>query len=158
VARYPRGVRRLIPVLVIVAVVASGCGGSDTKQANDYVDSVNKAQNDFAATFDKLSSQTTSTSSAQQDRKTLDGFKQAVDKVVADLNAVTPPDKVKDLHGRLVAEISSYGTEIDKAKQAFAGNDPQAIIKAQTQLVSAVTHVSTQINATIDAINKKLRE
>jgi uncharacterized phage infection (PIP) family protein YhgE len=151
-------VRRLIPVLVIVAVAVSGCGGNDTKSANSYVDSVNKAQNDFAATFDKLSSQITSTSTAAQDRKTLDGFKQAVDKVVTDLRAVKVPDKVKDLHGRLVAEISAYGKEIDKAKQAFAGDDPQAIIKAQTELVSAVTRVSTQINQTIDAINKRLRE
>jgi uncharacterized protein YukE len=151
-------VRRLVPALVIaVALLASGCG-SDTKAENDYVDSVNKAQNDFAATFDKLSSQITSTSSAQQDRETLDGFKQAVDKVVTDLQAVKVPDKVKDLHGRLVSEISAYGKEIDKAKQAFAGDDPQAIINAQTQLVSAVTRVSAQINQTIDAINKKLRE
>jgi hypothetical protein len=151
-------VRRLIPALLIVAaVVASGCG-SDTKASNDYVDSVNKAQNQFAATFDKLSSQITSTSTASQDRKTLDGFKAAVDKVVAELNSVTPPDKVKGLHARLISEISAYGTEIDKAEQAFATNNPQAIIKAQTQLVSAVTRVSTQINGTIEAINKKLRE
>ena len=150
--------RRLVPALVIVvALLASGCG-SDTKAENDYVDSVNKAQNDFAATFDKLSSQITSTSSAQQDRQTLDGFKEAVDKVVADLRAVEVPDKVKGLHGQLVSEISAYGKEIDKAKAAFAGDDPQAIIKAQTELVSAVTRVSSQINQTIDAINKKLRE
>jgi uncharacterized phage infection (PIP) family protein YhgE len=151
-------VRRLVPVLVtVVALLASGCG-SDTKAANDYVDSVNKAQNDFAATFDKLSAKITSTSTAQQDRETLDGFKQAVDKVVTDLRSVKVPGKVKDLHGRLVAEISDYGKEIDKAKQAFAGDDPQAIIRAQTELVSAVTRVSAQINQTIDAINKKLRE
>ena len=151
--------RRLPLVLLVVALAlaVSACG-SDTKASNDYVDQVNKAQNDFAATFDKLSSKITSTSTATQDQKTLAGFRQAVDKVVADLNSVTPPDKVKDLHGRLVSEISSYGTEIDKAKKAFATNDPKAIIKAQTELVSAVTQVSTKINATIDAINKKLRE
>jgi uncharacterized phage infection (PIP) family protein YhgE len=151
-------VRRLVPVLaIVVALLASGCG-SDTKAANDYVDSVNKAQNDFAATFDKLSNKITSTSSAQQDRQTLDGFKQAVDKVVTDLRSVKVPGKVKDLHGQLVAEISDYGEEIDKAKKAFAGDDPQAIIKAQTELVSAVTRVSAQINRTIDAINRQLRE
>jgi hypothetical protein len=152
-------VRRILPLVLLaaVALLASGCG-SDTKAANEYVDSVNKAQNDFAATFDKLSTQITSTSSAQQDRETLDGFKQAVDKVVTDLRAVKVPNEVKDLHGQLVAEISAYGKEIDKAKQAFAGDDPQAIIKAQTKLVSAVTRVSTQINQTIDAINKKLRQ
>jgi hypothetical protein len=152
-------VRRLVPVLaaLTLVVVVAGCG-SDNKSANNYVDAVNRAQNDFASTFDRLSSQITSTSTPRQDQKTLNGFKRAVDKVVGDLRAVEPPSKVKDLHAELVGEISSYGKEIDSAKRAFANGSPQAIIKAQTQLVTAVTKVSGQINRTIDAINKKLRE
>ena len=150
--------RRLVPALAVLALVAvAGCG-SDNKSANNYVDAVNKAQNDFASTFDRLSSRITSTSTPQQDQKTLDGFKRAVDKVVVDLRAVEPPDRVKPLHAELVNEISSYGKEIDRAKKAFANGNPKAIIKAQTQLVTAVTRVSGQINRTIDAINKKLRE
>ena len=151
--------RRLSQVLVVVALalVTSGCG-EDTKAANNYVDAVNKAQNEFAATFDQLSAKITSTSTAEQDRETLDGFKQAIDKVVKDFRAVKAPDEVKDLHGRLIAEISAYGKEIDKAKQAFADDQPQAIVKAQADLVSAVTKVQAQINATIADINKKLRE
>ena len=151
--------RRLAPVLAALAlgVVVAGCG-SDNKSANSYVDAVNRAQNDFASTFDRLSSQITSTSTPQQDQKTLNGFKRAVDKVVGDLRAVEPPSEVKGLHGELVGEISSYGKEIDKAKSAFANGSPKTIIKAQTQLVTAVTRVSGQIDRTIDAINKKLRE
>jgi outer membrane murein-binding lipoprotein Lpp len=152
-------VRRLALLLaaVALAVVAAGCG-SDNKAANAYVDAVNRAQNDFASTFDRLSSKITSTSTPEQDQKTLDGFKRAVDKVVGDLRAVEPPDRVKGLHAELVGEIANYGREIDKAKSAFANGSPKAIIKAQTQLVTAVTRVSSQINRTIDAINKKLRE
>jgi sigma54-dependent transcription regulator len=152
-------VRRLSPVLIVVALglVATGCG-SDTKAANDYVDAVNKAQNDFATSFDQLSAQITSTSTAAQDRDTLDGFKQAIDKVVTDFRAVKAPDEVKALHGRLIAEISAYGEAIDKAKLAFSDEDPQAIVKAQADLVNAVTHVQAQINTTIADINKKLRE
>jgi hypothetical protein len=152
-------VRRLSPVLIVVALalVAFGCG-ADTKAANDYVDAVNKAQTDFAATFDQLSGKITSTSTAAEDRETLDGFKKAIDKVVNDFRAVKAPDKVKELHGRLIAEISAYGKEIDKAKQAFSDDDPRAIVKAQADLVSAVTRVQSQINATIADINKKLRE
>jgi uncharacterized phage infection (PIP) family protein YhgE len=152
-------VRRLwpVPLVVALALVASGCG-SDTKEANDYVDAVNKAQNDFATKFDQLSGQITSTSTAAQDRQTLDGFKQAIDKVVADFRAVKAPEKVKPLHDRLIAEISAYGREIDKAKGAFSDDDPQAIVKAQADLVSAVTRVQAQINKTIADINKKLRE
>jgi hypothetical protein len=152
-------VRRLwpVPLVVAFALVASGCG-SDTKEANDYVDAVNKAQNDFATKFDQLSGQITSTSTAAQDRQTLDGFKQAIDKVVADFRAVKAPDKVKPLHDQLISEISAYGREIDKAKGAFSDDDPQAIVKAQADLVSAVTRVQSQINKTIADINKKLRE
>ena len=59
--RYPRGVRclSLVVIVVALALLPSGCG-SDTKAANDYVDAVNKAQSDFAATFDRLSSRITS--------------------------------------------------------------------------------------------------
>ena len=151
--------RRLTPVLIVaaLALVAAGCG-TDTKAANDYVDAVNKAQNAFATKFDELSGKITSTSTAAQDRETLDGFRQAIDKVVADFRAVKAPDKVKDLHGKLIAEVSAYGREIDKAKGAFSDDDPQAIVKAQADLVSAVTRVQSQINQTIADINKKLRD
>ena len=115
-------------------------------------------QNQFTTTFDQLSGQITSTSTAAQDRRTLDGFKRAIDKVVADFRAVQAPDKVKPLHDKLIAEVSSYGVQIDNAKGAFADNDPQAIVKAQADLIAAVTKVQAQINQTIADINKKLRE
>jgi uncharacterized protein DUF7018/uncharacterized protein DUF6376 len=152
-------VRRLSPILVVVALalMASGCG-ADTKAANDYVDAVNKAQTGFATRFDTLSSKITSTSTATQDRQTLDGFKGAIDKVVKDFQAVKPPDKVKALHSQLISEISAYGKEIDRAKEAFSNDDPKAIVRAQADLVSAVTRVQTKINATIAEINSKLRE
>ena len=151
--------RRLSPILIVVALalVGSGCG-ADTKAANDYVDAVNEAQTGFAAKFDSLSSRITSTSTAAQDRQTLDGFRQAIDKAVADFRAVKAPSKVKPLHDRLIAEVSAYGAQIDKAKKAFEDEDPQAIVKAQADLVSAVTRVQSQINTTIADINKKLRE
>ena len=68
------------------------------------------------------------------------------------------PDKVKPLHDKLIAEVSSYGAQIDKAKGAFSNDDPQAIVKAQADLIAGVTKVQAQINQTIADINKKLRE
>ena len=83
----------VLVVVLLAALGAAGCGG-DVKQNNEYVDAVNKAQNEFAATFDRLNSQITSTSSPKQDRRTLTRFQTAIDTVVADLNKVEPPDKV----------------------------------------------------------------
>jgi hypothetical protein len=152
-------VRRLVPLLAAAAlgVVAAGCG-SDTKAANDYVAAVNRAQNDFATTFNRLRSRVTSTSTAAQDQKTLDGFRRAVDKVVGDLRAVKAPDDVEGLHRQLVGELSAYGTEIDKAKRTFAENDLKAILKARTDFQAAVNRVNRQIQRTINEINKQLRE
>jgi hypothetical protein len=151
--------RRTAPValaLIALALLATGCG-SDTKASNAYVDAVNRAQNTFATTFDKLSSRITATSTPQQDQRTLDGFRQAVDRVVGDLRAIEVPGKVKPLHRQLVTEIAQYGREIDRAKTAFGSANAQQIVKAQTRLVNAVTRVSAQINATIDRINRTLR-
>ena len=147
----------LAAVLAAAALAAAGCG-DDVDKSNDYVDAVNRAQNSFAQTFDRLNAQITSTSSPKEDRATLERFRTAIDKVVADLRKVQPPDKVKELHGDLIGEISSYGKEIRKARRAFASEDPQRVIAAQTDLVTAVTSVSSQINGTIEQINKKLRE
>ena len=154
-----KSARAAIAVLLVLlaAVVAAGCGG-DVKENNEYVDAVNKAQNEFASTFDRLNSQITSTSSPQQDRRTLTRFQTAIDKVVADLEAVKPPDEVTAEHKELVGEIDSYGDKLTDARKAFASTDPAKVIAAQTQLVTDVTEVSSRINSTIDSINKKLRE
>ena len=138
--------------------MASGCG-SDTKAANDYVDAVNQAQNDFATKFDQLSGQITSTSTAAQDRQTLDGFKQAIDKVVADFRAVKAPDKVKALHAQLIAEISAYG-ERDRQGQGRVlrrrpAGDRQGAGRSRQRRDAGSRRRSTQ---TIADINKKLRE
>jgi hypothetical protein len=152
-----RVARALVSLCAVVALVtASGCG--DTERNNDYVEAVNKAQNAFAATFDRLQGEITSTSSPTKDRETLTRFQAAIDKVVADLRAVDTPEKVGTLHRRLIAQIASYGDEIEKAEKAFKSKDPARILGAQSRLVTAVTQVSTKINATIDAINKRLRE
>jgi hypothetical protein len=149
---------RVLPIALAVAAIAvSGCG-SDVKARNDYVDAVNKAQNGFATSFARLSRRITSTSTPAQDQRTLNGFKRAVDRAVTQLRAIEVPESVKGQHAQLVNEIAAYGREIDKAKKAFRSSSPQDVIKAQTQLVSAVTRVSAQINHTIDQINTKLRE
>ena len=154
--------RRPTPLLAVVAALAlllflPGCG-DDVEKSNAYVDAVNKAQNDFAVTFDRLNKSITSTSTPKQDRDTLGRFQSAVEDVTKELSGVTPPEPVASLHKQLIREISGYGDEVKKARKAFASTDPQKVIAAQTDLVTAVTSVATRINATIDQINKKLRE
>ena len=154
--------RRLTTLLLVLAALVpalalAGCG-DDVEKSNAYVDAVNKAQNDFAVTFDRLNKSITSTSTPAEDRQTLGRFQSAVEVVTKELSAVTPPEAVATLHKQLIQEISGYGDEVRKARKAFASTDPQKVIAAQTDLVTSVTSVATRINTTIDQINKKLRE
>jgi outer membrane murein-binding lipoprotein Lpp len=154
--------RRLTTLLLVLAALVpalalAGCG-DDVEKSNAYVDAVNKAQNDFAVTFDRLNKSITSTSTPKQDRDTLGRFGGAVEDVTQELTEVDPPEAVATLHRQLISEIGGYGEEVAKARKAFASTDPQKVIAAQTDLVTAVTSVATRINSTIDQINKKLRE
>lgn len=144
-------------LLTVLAVAAAGCGSSaDVKAGNAYVDAVNKAQTSFAGTVDRLSGHITATSSSARDRKTLAGFTSAVDRVVADLRAVKPPEKVAALHGRLVSAIDRYGTELSRTAGALRSKDPDVVVNARAALLKAKTTVTAQLDSTINAINNKL--
>jgi hypothetical protein len=152
--------RRLLPVLLAVATAigVAGCGEDPAKQRNAYADAVNQAQSDFAQSFRSLSRRITSTTTAGQGRRTLQGFEDAVDHVVTDLRRIDAPADVQPLHRRLITEISDYGREIRRAKRAFATGAPQRILDAQAKLVTATTAISSRINRTIAAINRQLQK
>jgi hypothetical protein len=136
----------------------TACGGDDTKTANTYVSAVNEAQNEFASSFDQLQSQITPTSSVKEDRATLAKFSQAVDRVVAKLRAAKPPANVKALHKQLITAIAGYRTEVEKARRAFASRDRRTFVRTERRFVARVQAISSRINTTIEAINKKLHE
>jgi hypothetical protein len=153
-----RGARAALAVALAVAVpVVAGCS-DDVDERNAYVAAVNRAQTDFRSTFERLGAQITATSSPQEDRRTLRGFSDAVDRAVRRLRGVDPPPEVRTLHGRLISSIDAYGREIDKARTAFRSTNTARIIEAQTQLISAITAVSGRINRTIAEINRALKK
>jgi hypothetical protein len=152
--------RRVIPVLlgVVSLLGASACGGEDAaKQRNTYADQVNRAQTSFAQSFKSLSRRITSTTTPGRGRRTLQGFEDAVDTAVVNLRRIEPPSDLQPLHRRLITEIAGYGTAIHEAKLEFATGSPQRILRAQSALVTSTTAISTRINRTIAAINRRLQ-
>jgi hypothetical protein len=155
-----RPLAAVVPAVLALALAAAlgGCGGG-TSGADEtrYAQAVNEAQHGFARTLDRLSTSITATSTPRQDRRTLRSFARAVDAAVVELRRVTPPDRVKDLHGRLVGQVASYGRPIATARSAFATEDPRLIVAAQGRFVGAVTRTGERVNRTIAAINERLR-
>src|SRR4051812_36173391 len=145
----------LVVALLASLLAAAGCG-SDAKKSNDYVNAINKAQTEFAASISKA--QTGTGTGAQGAADTFSNMKAAIDKVISDLNGITPPDKVKDLHADLIGELKSFDSSVAKAGDALKAKDPTAILKAQSTFAQDASTVASKIGTTINAINTKLHE
>jgi hypothetical protein len=155
--RRARALSLLAALLVTPALLAAGCGGDD-QQRGEYVKAVNDAQNTLAKRFSMLQSRIRPTSTPAQDRRTLSGYESAVRDAVASLRGVDPPDGFAGLHRRFVGDIADYGTEVRRARSSLDSTRPEKVIAAQRRLVTAVGRISARINATIAAINRKLKE
>ena len=149
--------RAAVICLAALALVATGCGG-DTKKSNDYVDAVNKAQTEFADNVQKVNSGSAGGDPAAAAKKTFSNLSAAIDKVIADLKAVDPPDKVKDLHSQLVSEMTEFDNQVKAAGDSLGSGDPQKILAAQQKFATSASSLGTRISSTIDAINTKLHK
>jgi hypothetical protein len=141
---------------LILAVAAAGCGGGDDRR-DDYVTALNTAQTGLAKRFTALQARITPTSSAKQDEKTLLAYEAAVRTTVRDLRAIDPPEGFDGLHRRFVGEVADYGGALRTARGELDGDDPRAILAAQGRLRTAVAQTGRRLNATIQAINDKLK-
>jgi hypothetical protein len=142
-------------LLALILAVVAGCGGNEDRDA--YVKALNKAQTGLAQRFAALQSRITPTSNAAQDIKTLRAYEAAVGTTVSDLRAVDPPDGLAPLHRRFVDEVAAYGSALRKTRAELDSDDPRAILAAQGRLRSAVTAAGRRLDATIRAINQKLK-
>jgi hypothetical protein len=130
-------------VLALAGAVALGGCGDETNSRdakNAYVREVNAAQAQFAATVTSVSQEITPKSSPNQDRRTLERFETAIGDVVERLHGIDAPSDVQAEHKQLIAAMTGFGTEIEKATAALRNPSTRSIAEA------------------IAAINSKLRD
>jgi hypothetical protein len=150
--------RRPAALLALAFVTAgAGCGGGNGNgKADDYVKAVNDAQSGLTRRFERLQGAATATSTPAQDRRTLAGYETAVQETVQKLRGTDPPNDLRPLHEEFVGEISAYGTEVRRAREALDARTPRQALTAQRRLVTRVGVITARINDTIDAINRRL--
>ncbi|MBA3327254.1 MAG: hypothetical protein H0T43_03015 [Solirubrobacterales bacterium] len=141
--------------LLLVLAALAGCGG-DSSENTAYVDQVNAAQAEFAATVSQVSREITSTSSAREDQRTLARFEGAIDGVVGDLRRIDVPTDVRPEHDRLVSAMTGFGDDIEVANAALRRPSRRTLADAQRTISRATMTVNSRINAAIGAINDKL--
>jgi hypothetical protein len=147
----------VVTMAALSLVVTTGCGSSDTKQSNDYVGAINKVQTDFANNVQKVgSSPSAGSDPAAAAKKTFSDLKTAIDKAISDLQGVTPPDKVKDLHNQLISEMKEFDTDVQAAGASLDSKNPTKILAAQSAFAKSAGTLGTRISQTISQINQKL--
>jgi hypothetical protein len=147
--------RAAVLLALVLALAAAGCGSDDGRDG--YVKALNKAQTGLAQRFTELQSRITPTSSAKQDERTLQAYESAVGTTVKDLRAIDPPAGFDALHRQFIGQVADYGTALRSTRSQLHGDDPRAILAAQSRLKTVVQQTGRRLNATIEAINKKLK-
>jgi hypothetical protein len=150
-----RGV--LAVALALSLLAASGCGG-DTKAKNDYVTAVNKAQSNFVTVVDDTEARLAQNSQDSETATSLDGIRAAATSAVRELRAVKPPGEVTALHGKLIQQAQGLVVAFRKAAGAYRSGDSAQILKAKVDLSKDIGDINTQINSTIQELNRKLGE
>jgi len=141
--------------MLVAAGLLGGCGGGDEdQQANDYVSAVNAAQTRFSDSIVRIGADT---SGSEVSAATVKRWTGAVDRMRRELRAIEAPDDVDRLHTRLVVEISNFRSALTKAQRALRSGDRKAILAARAQLVVSARRVTTQIETTLDDINRALQ-
>lgn len=153
--------RRLPAALlaVLALALAAGCGGDDADVAagNAYVEQLNAAQREFAASIERIDGRVSERSTPRQDRRTLRSFTQAADEVAAKVASIRPPESVGRLHAGLVEDFETYAEEVRTATGSLTSGDADRVMAAQERLLEATDTVTSEINRAIDDINAKLR-
>jgi hypothetical protein len=152
-------VRRVVAsfVMVVLVLAAAGCGGGGDDGRKAYVEELNRAQAQLTQRFEAIQSRLPPTSTPAQNARTLRDYEAVVDRTVADLRRIDPPDGFAALHRRYIAQVAAYGAAVRSARELLGGRDPRQLLAAQASLKASILRTGRRIDATFRAINAKLR-
>lgn len=159
-------------LLLLLALVAAGCGGDDEPSSGgggttqeeaepagdalskeDYITELNEAQTTFVDAVGGLNLANPDSPGAFADA--IEQLSGNVDTLVEDLEAVSPPEEVGDLHQQLIDGMSDYSATISDNAEGLRG-DQDELLKAAQAISEASTKFSTDFGDLVTQINEKL--
>ena len=140
---------------LLALAAATGCG-SDTEEANDYIDQVNEAQGELVRqVIDTVSgAPPTNANAAGEAAAELQGV---FESTAEELEAIEAPEDVTELHAELVDTVAAVGEQIGGAREGLQTGDPQQAARAAQELQAATTELQAELDRLIDEINAQLQ-
>lgn len=147
----------MVVALALSVLLLAACGDDQVKVNNAYVAATDRVVQSFNDEFQALQADFTPVSTPAQDLRTLTAMQATVDRAATRLARIEPPAKIAPLHRTLIARVRSYDAVIADARRGFASDDPRRIVAARARFSTRLAAVGTQIMATINTINSRLR-
>ncbi|MDA0166323.1 hypothetical protein OM076_39020 [Solirubrobacter ginsenosidimutans] len=127
-------------VVVAVALVAAGCGGSDTDEFNDGVKKAQQPMDQAAKNADNA------------DPGQMDRYAQAMDDTVARLRELDAPDEAQDEYDAFIKEIEAGADAARDTSSAARSGDKEAFAEAIAQLEQHFKAISEKAEAVGTAV------
>ena len=130
--------RRLLPLALVVALLAAGCGGSDGGTSKeDYAKSLGQAGQTLQKTFSDILAQTGSGTSTKQTGDRLDRGAKALDDAAQRFDDIEPPADAKAAHAKLVEGLHELADVFRNGAAAARKNDTQALTETLQGLATS---------------------
>jgi hypothetical protein len=133
--------RALLLLTMVLALVATGCGGDDNgggaTSKDDYGKQLAAAGQTLQKTFSDIADQTGSSTSSAQIADRLDKGAQALDDAAAKFADIEPPADVKDAHQKFVDGFKELADVFRKGADAARKNDTTTLTKALQGLTTS---------------------
>jgi hypothetical protein len=128
----------LVAMLVLVGLLAGGCGSDDSSSStasdpDSYAGDVVAIMQPLSADLQQAGDDATNASSEDDVVAALDDSEAVLSDSVDQLQALTPPEEVADLHQQLIAEIQSYLQSVTQTSAAFTDAASNAEVKQAGQ-------------------------
>jgi len=120
--------------LVVVALVAAGCGGTSEE---DYEDEIDRVGQTLDEQFTEIGRDIQESGSLKNAAGDVRKGAEALDEAVADLEDVDPPDDAEDAHAKIVDGIGSLADDFREAARAADANDAPRVIELFGDLESS---------------------
>ncbi len=141
--------KRVIALLALagaVVIVAAGCGGGGSEPLSkaEYEKQMGVIGQNLTNSLNTLASVTSAANAATSLKKLQGDLTSAAD----EMEAITPPDKVKTEHEQLASGVREFGDQLDPIIKKLEGGDMQAIAGVTSvKALAKIQKASTAINS-----------